>query len=142
MQSKLLNALDAQALLPMGAHSAEEVSDTVVRRQPSLMRAVALCIQCSGLEEKQIYRPLGIDAGHWTRMTKGEAHFPLDKLGDLMTLCGNEIPLMWLAWSRGKGLVMLEGEAERQLRIANESLAAANDKVAYLEALVTGKVGK
>jgi hypothetical protein len=56
-----------------------------------------------------------------------------------MTLCGNEIPLIWQALKRGKGVHMLEGEAERQLRIEqekNERLASENK---LLRDLVQGK---
>ncbi|HEY6021835.1 MAG TPA: hypothetical protein VIY48_18820, partial [Candidatus Paceibacterota bacterium] len=61
----------------------------MVTKQRTLAQAIALCVQMSGLEEKEVYLPLEIDAGHWTRIMKGDAHFPVNKLSDLMDLCGN-----------------------------------------------------
>lgn len=40
---------------------------------------------------------LGIDPGQWSRIFKGDAHFPHDKLVTFMVEgCGNVAPLIWL----------------------------------------------
>jgi len=57
---------------------------------------------------------LGIDAGHWTRISKGEAHFPQEKLNALMDFCGNEVPLIWLADRRGYELKPLMTSLEKE----------------------------
>lgn len=80
-----------------------------------MLGAINLCIDVSDLEDKEIYLALEIDSGHFSNIRKGKGHFPTNKLDDLMTLCGNEIPLIWLARKRGKGLHMLLTEAERLL---------------------------
>jgi hypothetical protein len=72
-----------------------------VTRQPSFNAAIVLCVQCSGLDRKQVYSTLGIDAAVWSRIESGQAHFPVNKLEQLMDLCGNEAPLMWLVNARG-----------------------------------------
>lgn len=98
--------------LPLARRADESpVSLAVVKAQSTMTRAIALCVQASGLDDKEVCLSLGIDAGHWSRISKGDAHFPTNKLNDLMDLCGNEAPLMWLAHSRGKGLVLLKSEA-------------------------------
>lgn len=107
-----------------------------------MMAAIKLCMQASGKSDKQICMHLKIDAGHWSNVMRGNGHFPPEKLNALMDFCGNEIPLTWLAWSRGKGLVMLESEAERQMRSERDRADAAEEKVRYLERLVTGHVSK
>ena len=68
-----------------------------VLRQPSLLAALMLCVSASGLERKQIFGRLGIDKATWSRIESGDANFPLDHLANLMRLCGNEAPLIWLA---------------------------------------------
>lgn len=100
----------------------EEVSLVAIGKRQNLLSAINLCIEVSGLDDKEIGLALGIDAGHLSNIRKGKGgcNFPTNKLDDLMTLCGNEIPLQWQALKRGKGLVMLEGEAERRLRIERE----------------------
>jgi hypothetical protein len=103
----------------------------LVVKQPSLSAAIALCVQVSGLEEKEVYLSLEIDAGHWTRIMKGDAHFPVNKLNSLMDLCGNEAPVLWLAHSRGYGLVMLKSEAERRAELAEHRAAEAEKKLEW-----------
>ncbi|MCG7945832.1 MAG: hypothetical protein N0C84_05740 [Candidatus Thiodiazotropha taylori] len=101
--------------LPL-ARDMQPVDIEVIRKQPSLSAAIKLCISLSGFDsEKQIYMTLGIDAGHWTRISKGDAHFPQDKLEPLMDLCGNEVPLIWLANRRGYELKQLQSEVEKEL---------------------------
>lgn len=108
-----------------------DVPIDLVLKQPSLAAAIALCAQLSGLEEKEVYLPLGIDAGNWSRMKRGEAHFPVNKLNYLMDLCGNEAPLTWLANSRGYGLVLLKSEAERRAEAAELRAQEAEKKLAW-----------
>lgn len=116
-----------------------DVPMELVLKQTSMLGAIALCTQLSGLEEKEIYLTLGIDAGHWTRITKGEAHFPMNKLNDLMTLCGNEAPLLWLANSRGYALTLLKSEAERRAEEAEARAKEAEDKLEFLTKVMQGK---
>lgn len=138
MGSKNLRSVDAQEELPLRRRLVTSpVSPQVVQAQPSFRAALRLAANASGLEEKEIYLPLKIDAGHWTRIMNGDANFPDDKIEAFMDLVENEIPLEWLAFRRGKGLHMLEGEAERLLRIEREARARAEEKLTYLEGLVT-----
>lgn len=112
----------------------------LVLKQTTMAGAIALCVQLSGLEEKELYLSLGIDAGHWTRIMKGDAHFPVNKLNDLMDMCGNESALLWLAHSRGYGLVMLKSEAERRAEEAEKRAKDAEDKLRFLTQVMQGKV--
>ena len=100
MQSNLLTPVEQQELALVREVNVEIALETIMR-QKSLLSAVSLCISASGLQDKEVYLSLEIDAGHWSRIMKGDAHFPLNKLGELMNLCGNEAPLIWLARSKG-----------------------------------------
>lgn len=139
MRSKDLRRVD-QPELPL-ARKADRVDVPldIVLKQPTLAAAIALCVQLSGLEEKEVYLALEIDAGHWTRIMKGDAHFPVNKLNSMMDLCGNEAPLMWLANSRGYGLVVLKSEAERRAELAERALTEERAKVKWLTDLLQGK---
>jgi hypothetical protein len=136
--SKDRKALDRQLPLVEKAEPVE-VDPALVHRQKSMAGAIALCVQVAGLSEKEVYLPLGIDASHWTRITKGDAHFPLDRLGPLMDLCGNEAPLMWLAHHRGFGLHRLETALERENRELREALAEEKRKARWLADALTGR---
>lgn len=140
MGSKNLHAVDAQGELHLTRRIVTSpVSPEVVQAQPSFRAALRLAANACGLEEKEIYVPLKIDAGHWTRIMNGDANFPDDKIEQFMDLVENEIPLEWLAFRRGKGLHMLETEAARQLRIAQDALTEERRTNAVLMKALQGR---
>lgn len=140
MASKLLRALDSQGEIPLARPAQQNpVEQEVVHKQPTFSAAIRLAANCSGLEEKEIYVPLKIDASHWTRILNGAAHFPTDKLELFMDIVGNEIPLLWLAHRRGKGLVVLESESQRLLRLEQEANAKLRDENRLLREIAVGK---
>ena len=116
-----------------------EVALDVIMKRRDLLGAINLMFDVSGLEDKEIYLALDIDAGHFSNIRKGKqgCHFPTNKLNAAMDLCASEIPLIWQAHSRGKGIYRLESEAQRLLRIEREARARAEEKLSYLEGLVT-----
>lgn len=116
-----------------------EVEPALVHRQKSMLAAIALCMQAAGKADKEVCIALGLDPGHWARITSGNAHFPLALLGPLMDLCGNEAPLEWLAHSRGYELRPLLTKTERELADAAEALAEERAKVRMLTQLLQGR---
>lgn len=144
MKSNLLHAIEAGQMPLKLVRSAQVVDPALVIAQPSLLAAIKLCISLGGFEaDKQVYSALDIDASHWTRIHRGEAHFPVDKLTALMDLCGNEAPLIWLTHSRGYDIASLrkrETETERALRQAHEALEAERTKNRVLIEALHGKV--
>lgn len=123
------------------APDSDEVSIQSIARKKTLLDAINYCIEVSGLDDKAIALSLDIDPGHFSNIRRGKpgANFPLTKLDDLMTLCGNHIPLIWLAMKRGMGLVMLEGEAERQLRLQREENDRLKSENKLLREIAVGK---
>lgn len=139
MASKDLTVVDQLPLAIARKPIAQPLDASVIFAQRDALAALNLAINVSGLEDKEVYLALGIDAGHWSRIRKGEAHYPLNKLNDLCDLLGNEVLLVWWAHSRGKGLVMLETEAERQLRMEHDARIKAEDQVRMLKELLVGR---
>lgn len=129
-RSKTRSAMEGQGHLLLSRTPREpSIGEEVVFAQRNFSGAISLAVAASGLDDKEVYIPLGIDPSHWTKIKKGEAHFPVDKLNDFCDLVGNEIVLQWWAHSRGKGLHMLLTEAERLLaeeRAAREKAEAEN----------------
>ena len=138
MQSKDLTTPNLELALARKP-TVTKVPVEMIEKLPNLTAAVNLCIQLSGLEEKELHLPLQIDAGHWTRITKGDAHFPLNKLGVVMDLCGNEAPLLWMANCRGYGLVVLKTESERRAEAAERALQEAQSSIRLLTDLLQGR---
>ena len=141
-QSKIMPSFaDPQAALKL-ARPIAAVDTALVVKQPTLLSAIKLCISLGGFQcDKELYRELDIDAGHWSRILRGEAHFPVDKLGDLMDLCGNEAPLIWLVHYRGYDPGLLrkyETELEKQLREQRERADRAESELAVAMKLIGG----
>lgn len=141
MRSNNLSAIEQQAeLLLSRAPKRAPVALEIILARKSFSAAIVLAAQVSELEEKEIYIPLKIDAGHWTNIMKGKGHFPVDKLNDFCDLVGNEIALIWWAHSRGKGLHMLETEAGRLLRVEREAREKAENENRLLREVLGSRV--
>lgn len=139
--SNLLSLVEQGSLPLVRKVTPADVSlDTILKRR-DLLGAINLMFDASGLEDKEIYAALDIDPGHFSNIRKGKpsAHFPINKLDAAMDLCQSEIPLIWQAYKRGKGVHMLESEAERQLRIAHEANQRLTGENKLLRDLVQGK---
>jgi predicted XRE-type DNA-binding protein len=93
----------------------QPVDDSVIRIQPNFLQAIRLAIQSSGLEDKQIYSPLGIDKATWSKILDGQFSFPTNKYEQLFDLIKNEIPLVWLAFRRGYILMPLRDAKDRRI---------------------------
>lgn len=132
--------VDNQQHLPLSRRAASVVvTADMVEQQKSLLAAINLCVLLSGLDDKEVCSSLEIQPAQWSRIQNGDAHFPPNKLNDLMDLCGNEAPLLWLANARGYGLHLLKSEAERQRDEAQAELAAKERENALLRKLLMGK---
>ncbi len=91
----------------------------LVNAATDMCHAVRLAIQTSRLSDTTVCDALGIDKGHFSRMMKGKANFPLNKLPDLMVLCGTLLPAQVLA--RDMGLQMYEDpKAKRKAELVAE----------------------
>lgn len=117
-----------------------EVRPDDIARQPSLSGALALGATAAGLDlEKEVHIPLGIDAGHWTRMRSGAAGIQWKQLAAICDLTGNDAPILWMLHQRGYDLYSLrkrETETERALREARERITELErDKRVLAEAI-------
>lgn len=139
MSLKKLKPVDHPELALVRHANVMEAPIDLVARKQTLLAAIVLCMQLSGLDDKEVYLTMGIDAGHWSRIMKGDAHFPVDKIDGLMTLCGNEAPLQWLALRRGYQLVMLKSAAERRIDELERALVKETERRQWAEDLVVGR---
>ena|ERR1700722_506988 len=98
----------------------EDVLKELIKEIPNIHEAFNVCVRKSGKTEKLIYLEIGMDAGHWSRCRTGQAHLPPDKWVPIMKICGNMIPLMFLAYQCGFELKPLESSLEQQLKKERE----------------------
>ena len=104
-----------QGNLPFLPHR-DEISDAAIIRCQDMKAAIRLCFEVSGLPIKDLAFQLDVDERQLSRMMASnpddKRYFPPELLGRLMDICGNEIPLRWLALNRGFGLHRLKSKVE------------------------------
>jgi hypothetical protein len=118
------------------------VDATLVDRQPTFTSALLLCQQLSGLADKEVAAALKLDKAQWARIKSGDAHFPQDKLQTFMAVCGNEVPLLWLASQQGYELQPKLNEYQRQILLERERANKAEEQVRLMADLLTGRLHK
>jgi hypothetical protein len=111
----------------------------LIHKQRTAEAAFCLAIATSGLDDKEIYLALRIDAGHWSRMKKGDAGFPPNMMHDFCYLVGNSIYPEWIAYQVGCQLVEIRSEAERRADEAEARARDAEAQVAMLKSLLVGR---
>lgn len=140
MASKELSPVDEQSELPLSRRAEpNEVPMEMIRRQKSAAGAFALACQSSGLEDKEIYGALGIDAGYFARIRKGEATLQADLLPLFCDLVGNRIYPEWMAYRIGCTLVQIKSESERLLEAERARRIASENENKLLRQLVQGR---
>lgn len=115
------------------------ISIDLVRRQQSSAAAFSLACQASGLEDKEIYLSIEVDAGTFSRIKKGEATLQADRLALFCRVVGNSIYPEWLAYQVGCTLVQIRSEAERRADEAEARAKQAEAEVALLKSLLVGR---
>lgn len=123
--------LDQPELALMRTPDKVQVPIELVRSRKSQGAAFSLACDVSGLDDKEIYLQLGIDAGTFSRMKDGKNTLPGDRLADFCAAVGNTILAEWLAYQVGCGLVMLETQSERRARAAELRADEAEKKLRW-----------
>jgi hypothetical protein len=109
-------------------HSGADVSDEVIDEMPTMLAAIDLAQKVAGLDDQQVCAALQIDPGQWSRVKSSQANFPTNKYVEFMNVCGNEIPLRWLAIRRGYELRRLLSSVEEELQRTKAELAEEKAK--------------
>lgn len=104
----------------------------MIRAKKSSGAAFTLACDSSGLEDKEIYLALGIDAGYFSNIKKGKATLQGDLTAAFCTVVGNTIYPEWMAYQVGCTLVQIKTEAERRAEAAEARAAEAELKVRVL----------
>lgn len=141
MASKDSLRVDGQGELTLSRRAEpNDVPVEMIRRQKTAASAFSLACQSSGLEDKEIYGGLGIDAGYFSRIKKGEATLQADLVHGFCDLVGNRIYAEWMAYQLGCTLVQIKSEAERQLEAERQRRIEAEKENALMKRLLTGRV--
>lgn len=108
---------------------AHPIDRALIVAQPNFEGAMKLALSFGKFEnDKDAARKLGIDGALFSRRAHGGAPWQVNDMRAVIERCQNLIPLVWLAAQYGHGLVMLETEAERQMRDLREQLEAERFK--------------
>jgi hypothetical protein len=130
--SKELNPVEQGELALSRRAPANDMPIELIRRQKTGAAAFSLACQSSGLEDKEIYLAIGIDAGYFSRIKAGTATLQADLVPFFCEVVGNRIYPEWQAFQVGCTLVQIQSEAERLLAIEREARKEAELKVRVL----------
>ena len=114
----------------------KEVSLKVIIACKTFKDSLKLCKSISGLDDKQLCMTLEIDAGQWARIFGNGGHFPENKLIQFMDLCGNKVPLVWLAYAAGYTLHPLKTELEIENDKLRSELVKERERSATIEEFI------
>lgn len=124
---------------------AKYVDDDRILTCKTMREAINLCVNTSGKQVKAIAADLGIKTEHFYRMISASddpRHFPPEKLPQLMEVCGNEKPLIWLSLHQGYGLYRLPEVVEAECRELKAKLRDAEQRLNLFEELCSKALRK
>ncbi len=116
-----------------------QVPIEVVRSQRGCASAFTLACSLSGLEDKEIYLALGIDAGYFSNIKKGKATLQGDLVAKFCEVVGNSVYLEWMAYPVGCTLVVVKSEAERRAESERARADALEAENRLMRQLLQGK---
>lgn len=111
----------------------------LIRVQKTAAAAFTLACTASGLDDKEIYLALGIDAGYFSNIKKGKATLQADLVADFCRLVKNTVYPEWQAYQVGCTLVMIKTEAERRAEEAEQRAAALSAENKLMRQLLSGR---
>lgn len=112
----------------------------MIRAKKNSGAAFTLACDASGLDDKEIYLAIGIDAGYFSNIKKAKATLQGDLVRDFCKIVGNTIYPEWLAYQVGCTLVMLESEAERRAKEAELKVRETQRENDLLRSLLVGRL--
>ena len=100
-----------------------------VRTLPTLLRAWNHAWEVTGLEQKEVYMPVGIDGSHWAKIKNNDAGIPADdRFTRFQQRVRNNVLLIWHCESQGFDALSLRKhystDADRRVAELEEENAA------------------
>lgn len=111
----------------------------LVRAKRTAAAAFTLACDASGLDDKEVYLALGIDAGYFSNIKKGKATLQADLVSKFCDVVGNTIYLEWTAYQVGCTLVVIKSAAERRAEAAESRADELQRKLDFASELLRGR---
>lgn len=141
MKSKNNLLAERQRVLDLSRRAEpNEVPIEMIRKKGTSGGAFTLACDSSGLDDKNIYEPLGIDAGTFSKIKIGIATLQAGLIANFCLVVNNRIYPEWIAYQLGCTLTELRTEAERRADEAERQLAEERAKVRILTDALHGRI--
>lgn len=102
------------------------VTPEEIAREKTLGGSIELCAKVAGFDlDKTLQQALGADKGQFSRWQSGGEGVMWPKFMRLMDHCGNNAPVLWMAYQRGYDLYAMR-ERETELEKSNRLLREEN----------------
>lgn len=132
---------DPQSELPLsrgGKVPAFTVPIEMIRALKTPGEAIETARKAAGLEKKEVYLALEIDAGTWTKIEDSAASLPANKIRKFCDEVGNRIYVEWINYQVGCTAVLIKSEAERQIESLKALLSARDSEITLLMRALRG----
>lgn len=104
------------------------VQPNELARKQTLGASIELCAELAGFSlDKELQQRMAVDKAQFSRWLGGTEGVVWPKLENLMDICGNDTPILWMAQRRGYDVQSMrksETETERENRLLREENAA------------------
>lgn len=135
-----MTSLEEQAELALArSPNRAQMPIEMIRAKRTAAAAFTLACDASGLEDKEIYLALGIDAGYFSNIKKGKATLQADLVAKFCEVVGNSIYVEWQAYQLGCTLVVIKSESERRAEAAEVRARAAEAENRLMRELLAGR---
>lgn len=135
-----MTSLEEQAELALArTPNRAQMPIEMIRAKRTAAAAFTLACDASGLEDKEIYLALGIDAGYFSNIKKGKATLQADLVAKFCEVVGNSIYVEWQAYQLGCTLVVIKSESERRAEAAEVRARAAEAENRLMRELLAGR---
>lgn len=136
----MMTSLEEQAELALArSPNRAQMPIEMIRAKRTAAAAFTLACDASGLEDKEIYLALGIDAGYFSNIKKGKATLQADLVAKFCEVVGNSIYVEWQAYQLGCTLVVIKSESERRAEAAEVRARAAEAENRLMRELLAGR---
>ncbi len=133
VKSNKLNALETQRELDLFRQpDANGYPIEIIQKFTSSGKAFTAACDSSGLDDKQIYSFVGIDAGTFSKIKGGHATLQGEDIAKFCYAVNNRIYIEWCAFQVGCTLVEIKSEAERRADAMEARAKEAENKYKVL----------
>ena len=90
-------------------------------------------IREGNMKQEAVRLQMNYDAGLFSRILSGQAHFPIDRLYEFNEIVGNDLTIHWICYQHGYEAHVLPQLLEKQIHEKDEQIKDKEAIISHLE---------